>query len=147
MRKAIQFSLFAVCFVLFAGLSTADAQSIVSQQQIQAKMDHNKSLDQQKMDQLQDLSAVNGNDDITLNKKTEAAMRKAGFLAIPGFVFTGDPATDAANYQAAKAALTHAQLADLQSTPMSTDVKKVQDMGITTAPSVTTSQAAGVTPQ
>ena len=147
MRNLVKLAVFALCFVLFAGLNSADAQSIVSQQQIQAKMDHNKNADQQKLDQLQDLAAVNGSDDIALNQKTEAAMRKAGYLAIPGFVFTGDPATDQANYQAAKAALTPAQIADLQSTAMSTDVKKIQDIGITTAPVVKTSTAAGVTPQ
>jgi hypothetical protein len=146
MRKAIMLGLFAMCFVLFAGLSTADAQSIVSQQQIQAKMDHNKSADQKKLDALKDNSAANGTDDNVLNAKTAAAMKKAGFLPIPGFVFTGDLATDVANYQAAKAALTPAQIADLQNNTSSTDVKKIQDMGISTI-SVKTATPAGVTPQ
>jgi hypothetical protein len=147
MRNLLKLAVFAVCFVLFAGLNDADAQSIVSQQQIQAKMDHNKSADQKKLDALKDNTGVNGTDDNALNAKTAAAMSKAGFLPIPGFVFTGDIATDVANYQAAKAALTPAQIADLQNTPNASGVKKIQDIGIATAPVVKTSTAAGVTPQ
>ncbi len=138
-------SLFAMSFVLFVGISTVQAQAVVSQQQIQQKLDHNLNADQLKIDQL--ASATHLTDDNVLNAKNDAASLKGGYPPIPGFTYSGDPTTDANNYAAAKAALTPAQIQAIKNDPVSTTVIKAQNAGATTVTTINATNNSNVTPQ
>ena len=117
MKKLKMLTLLTICCFI-AGLTVVSAQSVVSQQQIDAKLEHNKSYDQKKLDMLKSQTNQGiSNDDMKFNQMSQDAAglqvkkdtrllqnQNGGYLSIPGFTATGDPAVDGPAYEAAKAA-------------------------------------------